>query len=487
MQTFLENITKFLRPRIFVYAGLIIFLVIFYKATMQRGSNLGYIIAAFPLIAIGTYLLIKKPLWSFIILFVCNYLISGFTRYYPLPIPISLLMDALIACAILTLLIKTTYEKVEWKRIYNPLALIISIWLLYCILELLNLNRASLSDWSVKVRSMSFYPLIMVIMVSVLITKYKQVKLLLLLWAILTILAALKGYWQKNHGFDATELRWLYVEGGYRTHLISTGVRYFSFFTDAGNYGSCMGFSMVIFSIAAIYIKKHWLKGLYIIAGLAGAYGMIISGTRGALIVPFAGFAFFVILSKKIKIALSTIILIITSFCFLNFTTIGENNALIRRMRSAFDKNDPSLNVRLENQKRLKEHLKDIPFGAGIGFGNTRDINNPDYEFMAIPRDSWFVNIWVQTGVVGLSLYVLVLFSGIIWGGYIIFFKIKNKELRGILAALLAGVVGMTASAYGNELLGQYPNCYLYFISFAVVFMGQYYDKELLEKHELLT
>lgn len=453
---------------------------------MQRGDNFGYFIASLPFVAIGVYLFLRNPLWSFIILFISNYLIMGITRYIPLPIPISMFMDSIIIFIFLALFLKSIYIKTEWKRVLNPLTFIIFTWLIFCILELINPRFSSFADWFTKVRSISIYPLTMVILVSILLTNYKRITYLLIIWAILTILAALKGYWQKNYGFDSTELRWLYLGGGYRTHLINTGIRYFSFFTDAGNYGSCMGFSMVLFSVCAIYIKKYWLKGLFIVAAIVGCYGMIISGTRGALIVPFAGFTFFVILSKKIKIALSVIILIITSFCFLNFTTIGDNNGLIRRMRSAFDKNDPSLNVRLDNQKKLKEYLKDIPFGAGIGFGNTRDTRDPDYEFMAIPRDSWFVNIWVQTGIVGLSLYIVVLFSGIIWGGYIILFRMKNKELAGILAAFLAGVVGMTASAYGNELLGQYPNCYLYFISFAIVFMGKHYDKEL-EGYEQLT
>jgi hypothetical protein len=140
----------------------------------------------------------------------------------------------------------------------------------------------------------------------------------------------------------------------------------------------------------------------------------------------------------------------------------------------------------LKIKKKLKEHLKDLPFGAGLGFGSTPDRLSKDYEFSTIPSDSWFVRIWIQTGIVGLTLYIILIFLAIAIGGYIVLFKIKDKELLGILSALLAGVVGLTTSAYGNELLGQFPNCYLYFICLAIVFMGKYYDKEL-EEHEQLT
>ncbi|WP_321437493.1 O-antigen ligase family protein [uncultured Bacteroides sp.] len=485
MLTFIKNITKLILPKIFVYAGLLIFIVIFYKATMQRGCNFGYIIVSMPFVAVGLYLLLKNPLWSFIILFICNYFIMGITRYITLPVPISVFMDSVISFIFLALILKTIHTRIEWKRVLNPLTLIIFIWLIFCIIELLNPKLISFADWFTKVRSIAFYPIILIVLVSVLLNKYKHIKLILLMWSVLTLLAALKGYWQKNHGFDSAELIWLY-NGGAKTHFISTGIRYFSFFSDAGNYGSNMGFSLVVFSIAAFYIKNKWLKIYFLIVALAGGYGMVISGTRGALAVPFAGYAIFILLSKKWEFAFYSLFILVSAICFLNFTTIGNNNQTIKRMRSGLDTNDASLNVRLENQKKLKEYLKDLPFGAGIGFGNTPDINSPDYEFSGIPSDSWLVRVWIQTGVVGLSLYIILLSAGIISGGYIILFKIKDKELGGVLAALLAGVVGMTASASGNEILGQYPTCYLYFICFAIVFMGKYYDKEL-EEHEQLT
>jgi hypothetical protein len=54
----------------------------------------------------------------------------------------------------------------------------------------------------------------------------------------------------------------------------------------------------------------------------------------------------FFILRKNIKI-------LGAGFLFVNFvfTNIANGNAEIRRMRSAFDPNDPSLQVRLDNQK----------------------------------------------------------------------------------------------------------------------------------------
>ena len=74
----------------------------------------------------------------------------------------------------------------------------------------------------------------------------------------MTLLAAAKGYWQKNKGFDSTELSWLWAYGA-RTHFIHSGIRYFSFFTDAGLFGAAWDypalFSRLLFSIQRTYFS----------------------------------------------------------------------------------------------------------------------------------------------------------------------------------------------------------------------------------------
>lgn len=395
-------------------------------------------------------------------------------------------MDMIIGSCFTLLFVKSAFEKVEWKRSMTPLAYITFIWLIFCILELLNPHAVSLAEWASKVRGMAIYPFIIALLAPIFLHKYKYFNLILIIWSALTLIGAFKGYWQKNHGFDTAEMLWLNEKGG-TTHLIHSGIRYFSFFTDAGNYGSSMGFSMVVFSIVAFFVKNKWLRIYFFVAALSGGYGMAISGTRGALAVPFAGYTLFVILSKNWKAALAAAFVLASTFLFLNFTDYGNSNQQIRRMRSFFDKNDASLNVRLENQKKLKIYLEDSPFGTSIGFyGKIVDKKNLYYDVSLIPSDSWYVQVWIQTGIIGLALYITSLIASLLAAGYIILFKIKNKRLRGILAGLLAGVFGMFASAYGNDLLAQFPNCFLFYICLAFIFMGKYYDKEL-EEHEQLT
>nr|WP_321378864.1 O-antigen ligase family protein [uncultured Bacteroides sp.] len=485
MYTFIHNKSKLIKPKILLYVVLLIGIALFYKTTLQKGYYFGAFIACLPFLAIGIFLLLKRPLWSFIFLFITNYFIMGITRY--IHFQGGILMDIIILFCFGSILIKATYDNLEWKRMLNPLTLTTFLWVLFCILELLNPKAVPIDDWTSQVRGLAIYPLAIVVLISILLCKYKHLKLILFLWSIFTIIGAFKGYWQKNHGFDSAELYWLYVGGGAKTHFIHSGIRFFSFFTDAGNYGSSMGFSMVVFSIAAIFIKNKWIKIYFSIVALAGGYGMIISGTRGALAAPFAGYILFVALSKNFKMAITGLSVLFFTFLFLNYTTIGNSNKLISRMRTAFDQNDASLNVRLENQKKLREYMADVPFGTSIGFyGKSVNSAHPYYGISKIPSDSWYVRVWIQTGIVGLTLHIFLLSIVILIGGYIILFKIKNEELRGLLIAMLAGTFGILASSYGNELLGQFPNCFLFYTCQALVFMGKYYDKEL-EEHEQPT
>ena len=181
----------------------------------------------------------------------------------------------------------------------------------------------------------------------------------------MTLLAAAKGYWQKNKGFDSTELSWLWAYGA-RTHFIHSGIRYFSFFTDAGLFGASMGLSCTVFTLTFFYTKNLFLRLFYLIVGMAGFYGLLISGTRSAIAVPIAGLGLFLFLSKSWKIGIISFILLVGGVGMLKYTKIGESNKLIRRMRTVFDTEDQSMMARFENQKALNCHgIPVIGFGPG--------------------------------------------------------------------------------------------------------------------------
>ena len=334
-----------------------------------------------------------------------------------------------------------------------------------------------MADWAAGVRGLAIYLFVFPLLTAVLLNRYKQLKVFLLLWSILTLFAVAKALMQKYIGFDAAERYWLYVEGGSSTHIIYTGIRYFSFFTDAASFGCGMGMSMIVFSITALYIRSKALQIYFIVVALLAGYGMMISGTRAAIIVPFVGYAFFIILSKQWKIIVPGILLLLGAFVFFNYTYIGHGNTEIRRMRSAFNAtNDASYKVRLANQAKMREFMPFHPFGIGVG--KAKRTEPGDYMY-GLPTDTSLVYIWVETGVVGLILFLSIFLTTFARGVYDVWFKIRNKQLRGIMCALLAGVCGMLACAYVNEMLQQFPNGPIIYMCMAFIFMGRSFDKAI--------
>ena len=157
--------------------------------------------------------------------------------------------------------------------------------------------------------------------------------------------------------------------------------------------------------------QTKWRSKLFfIVVALAGFYGMIISGTRGALSIPLAGFTAYFVLRKNKTIMVAGFFLLIAVFIFFKYTTIGQGNYQIRRMRTAFDPNDASLQVRLENQRLLKTYMASRPFGGGIGHGGVKAQKYlPNAYLSQIPTDSGYVLIWVEQGIVGLLLHLFIL------------------------------------------------------------------------------
>lgn len=459
----------------FLLIGMIVIAVLVIKEQVI----LGLIFSIMPLLIISLVFILNNPYWGMIILFVNNYFLMGFSRYLTIP-AIGVLTDALIFFIFFSLILRSIQHKdVEWRRALNSGTIVFFIWTIYCFFELAN-PTAVTEAWMASIRSLTLYPIAVIILTSIILRKPKDIVTILNLWAAFTILAFIKTIIQKNFGFDSAENRWLSNPDNASTHLISTGTRYFSFFTDASNLGSNMGLAMVIFLISSIYTKIRLTRIFYILAGLLGMIAMFLSGTRGAIAVPIAGFFFYTLLSKNTKIIVSSITLIVFVLFFFMFTTIGHNNQYIRRMRSAFNPDDPSLLVRLENQKRLSDYLRTKPFGEGVGLsGGAARRFDPNRITTNIPNDSWYVKVWVETGVTGVTLFLAIQLFFIFYGAYLVIFKLKNRELKGYITAMISGVFGIMVSAYGNAFYGQYPTLILTSLMQGFIVLSPLYDKEL--------
>ena len=453
--------------------GLILIIYFFYTGKVTNGL----IIASLPLFMVILVKLAVNPYIIFVSLFVYNYFVMGINRYIDVA-QMGLLTDVLLVLILFSLLMHTVFLKdIKWSYAKNGGFLLLTVWLVYCMFELVN-PRAVTEAWVYSIR-VAIYPVATALFTALIFYKYKDFKLILFLWSIFTIVAVIKLQMQVTFGFDSTEMRWIYQGDRKKLIFLQGSIRYFSIFTDPGNFGSNMGCAAVVFGIAAIYAKKRALQIYYGVVGMLGLYSMFVSGTRGALAVPFAGIFLFTLLTKNFKALIVSSLFIFGAYYFLADTTIAQGNNYVRRMRTAFDPNEPSLMVRRQNQKTLGIYLHDKPFGEGLGLAGVESKRFANRVTTTIPSDSGYVKIWCQTGMVGLVLYLLLYMTIIGYGVYIILFKIRDTELRGFLSAILSGLFGMLASAYGNSIFTQYPTSILMAMSVAFVFMGRKFDDEI--------
>ena len=457
-------------------------------------SLVGFILSKAGIVAAGAFfalpILFFFLVWIFydprngIIAYIfATFLINGIGRYIT-GVPWGLSADGLLTLTFISLIFKNFYRGVDWKPARHPLTWIIVGWFIYTFLELFNPEVVSHKAWFYAMRGVALYPVLTIPLVFLLFNKYKDLKLFLKVWAVFTILAGLKAIQQKYIGLDPFEQIWM-NQGAHVTHILWGNVRAFGLYSDAGTFGAAMGQAIVVFGAAGLDVGKRKTKILYFTAAILGFTGLLLSGTRGALAVPGTGVLLYLLLKKNIKLLSLGLLALIAAFMFLKFTYIGQSNYTIKRMRTALDPNNASLQVRMENQRKLADYLDTRPFGGGVGSAGNWGLRFSPHTFLAqTPTDSWYVRIWAEMGIIGLILHLGMLFYILITASRIVYLKIHNRELQGIMAGFTAGYFGIMVASYGNEILGQHPIGPTIYIGSVFVLIAPKIQKELEESQK---
>lgn len=132
--------------------------------------------------------------------------------------------------------------------------------------------------------------------------------------------------------------------------------------------------------------------------------------------------------------------------------------------------------------EKLAEYLKYKPFGEGLGLGGVEARVYGERLTTMTPHDSSYVKLWMETGIVGLTLFLTIYISALLRGCYLIMFRIKNEELRGVLTAIACGIFGLMISAYGNAFFMQFPTGFMVILFLSVLLNGEHIDQLLTEK-----
>lgn len=390
--------------------------------------------------------------------------------------PFGTLIEGLLLLGIIIVVFKI--PKQEWKVLNNDLFFLMLGWFILSVMEIANPAGASVQGWLQEIRSAALYPFLITFLAFLLFRTNKDLNLFLSLVFIFSFIAALNGIKQLHFGLSRGEQRFL-DEGGATTHVLWGKLRVFSFYSDAGQFGASMAHVGLMAFILALGPFKWWKRMLLLIAAAILLYAMLISGTRGALFALAVGAFLAIILSKKTKVIIIGGITLFTFLFILKFTYIGNGNYQIYRLRSALDPQEASLNVRLADQRVLKNYMATRPFGGGLGvIGTWGHEYNKDKFLSTVEPNSYWVKVWAMYGIVGfvlwfgMMMYILGKCCGIIW-------KIKNKGLRAKMIALTAGTAGIVFCSYGNEVINTMPSLLIVAISWVFVFRSPQLEDEI--------
>lgn len=469
-----QNRNSYLKISLFTVFLLCLLGGIVFLASDNFTIGILMLVIPFPIVFVAY--IFAKPVVGYIAVLYANYFAIGLTRY--LPGPLGLSVDSLLVLTWIAIFFSQFQQKIEWKKAWTPYTLVALIWFSYTLFQFFNPEAVSRVAWFYAMRGVSLYMLLTIPMVSLVFYKSEQLELFIKIWAWFTLAGVFKGMMQKFLGVDPWEDHWLDMGGGI-THRLPGGLRIFSFFSDSATYGGSMGFSGVVFTIIALSTDAFKKKVFYLVVAGMAFFALLISGTRGAMAVPFAGFALYTLLSKRFKMVIMGGLLLMGMYGFLKFTTIGNSVYEIRRFRNALDPNNPSLMVRKENQKKFRVYLASRPFGGGIGSAGNWGLRFSPGTFLAeTPPDGWYVQIWAEQGIVGLLLHISILLFILFKNSQIIMFKLKSKEYQGKAAAFTSGLFGVMIASYSSGALGQMPNGIIIYSSLAFVLLMPEWEKE---------
>lgn len=458
----------------------LLFLLAIYEF-VTAGFSAFAMICMLPFLVLFIYAAFTWRMFTFWILVVINYFLQW--KEIKLPFPMSL-PNEMLELLLLAIAVIDSRQNPHFERAGNLMLLALIIWCGFCTLEVLNDTcdlGINVEAWFTGARMMAYQLLYAFLVFSIYISSPKELRRYLYLWACLSLFSAFWTFKQQNIGLTQTEANFLV---GSRTHVIQGGtlIRYWSTFSDAANYGCNAAAAATAFLIFGITSKRNFDRLFFILIGICVIKSMFASGTRTAIFCLFAGFAVYLVLSKSVKIMIPAAIVGFLFYAFLAFTNIANGNQQIRRMRSAFGKKDASADVRTMNQETMKKYMVDAPWGIGIGMGGKEvPANNKFNRMSTIAPDSEYVYIWLRTGIIGITTFVictLMMLGGACW---IVFFRLKNPRLRGIGGGLCSAFVAIQLGGYANQILMQFPNALIFYGGLAIVYVLPYIEPAWIE------
>jgi hypothetical protein len=457
----------------FIITGLLVLTGVSMAIILAIGdTGIGTLVALLPVVVGLIALIISNPYYGLMFYIHYSFFFIGLNRYI-IGVPLGLSVDAVLLITTLSMLFRIHKDNI--KNLQSGFFALTGLWFFYTVIEAFNPEASNINAWIYASRGLSLYAIQTVPLTLLLFTQKKDLDQFIKVIVIWGVVGAVWGWKQINIGLDPFEDAWL-EGGGKVTHVLMGQLRAFSFFSDAGQFGVTMAYAAFLALMMALGPYQKRAKILYWIAFVVCIMGMSTSGSRGPIFVILFGLIAYLLMIRNYRILVPGVFVILVVFSFLKFTYIGNTNYRVYRIRTALDPKEASLLVRLSNQEKIREYLKDRPFGSGIGTTDSWAFRfYPNSYLVNLPTDSWFVKIWLENGVVGLTVYAFGLAFVFVYGVYHIR-KVKSPDSKQKMIALYGGFLGIVTASFGNPVFGQAPLGAIMYITMTMLTVAERFD-----------
>ncbi len=388
--------------------------------------------------------------------------------------PIGTVLDLLILVSAVGILLRQIKER-DWSFMRFPLSYMVLIWLYFNILQVLNPWAESKMAWLFTVRSVAIQQVVFFIGAYAFRNNKAGILAILKLIIVMCFASALYGLKQQFIGFSATETAWVMADPERFQLYYQWGMmRIPSFCYDPTTFGILMACFAVFCMALLVGGTRMQHKIVLAVMMLCAVWAMAYTGTRTAFALLPVGALFFAGLILNRKVLMITVLFAVLGAGFVLKST---SSGVIYRIQSAFKPGqDDSMNLRLENQKKIQPYIQSHPIGGGLGScGVWGKRFNPDSELSRFPHDSSFVRMGVELGWIGLILYTLLHYFVLRTGLYY-FIRCRDPFIKAVYAGITTWCFMLAVACYAQEAILQLPMNVIYNVFLAVLVTLKNFD-----------
>ncbi|HVI48681.1 MAG TPA: O-antigen ligase family protein [Chitinophaga sp.] len=388
-------------------------------------------------------------------------------------IPVGVVIDAVLMVTLLGSLIKREDNpggKVDFIR--DPLVISFYVYGAFILLQFVNPNIPNRNGWTtfarVYVRNMIY-----IYLATRMIRNMDDLKFFFKYWIVMLTLAALYACIQQWFGLLPFEQAFIHkYPEKFKTVLILTGIRIFSFVSDPAVFGLLMACGIVMnvvlltSSMKLISIQK---KALLILSMILQAMALGYSGTRTGYVMVPIGLLIMLFVNLRNRNTVIGTLIFAAAFMVMMVGPFHSNPTIIR-IRTAFSgSDDASMNVRDVNRHRIQPYIFSHPIGGGFlscepGSGS---------ELQGFPPDSGYLRTALEQGWIGLiivcvNLYILMQYA------VSLYFRSSTEQERQYTLAIICVMFAMVVAQYAQESSGLIESALLIYALTGVILKLKY-------------